>query len=103
MKTAKVNTLRLHLIRAQYSPHRKNGPFTPKRAPHSSMKSVRIVNKLDYFMGFPDEEITRKFQAAVQKALEEQISKSLPIALYDKNKLLPYILYPDGRREYVRK
>ena len=45
-------------------------------------------------------EIERLFGDAVHKVIEEAKKQGRPIACYDEGKNLPYLEYPDGRREY---
>jgi len=52
-------------------------------------------------LGFSVAEMERGYQRAVSEAIEESRAGGFPIALYDKKKKLPYLEYPDGRREYI--
>ena len=47
-----------------------------------------------------DDQITQVFREAVHQAIENARQKGLPISQYDTEKMLPYILYPDGHWEY---
>lgn len=58
-------------------------------------------NELDSTCGVSDDELTLRFREAVRIENEIKIIKGLPVAKYDHEKKLPYIEYPDGRREYA--
>lgn len=58
------------------------------------------LNELDSTCGVADEELTYRFREAVRIENEIKKIKKLPIAKYDFEKKMPYIEYPDGRREY---
>lgn len=60
-------------------------------------------NELDSMYGLSDEELTRRFREAVRIENEIKRIKGLPIAKYDFKKKLPYLKYPDGRKEYAKK
>ena len=40
------------------------------------------------------------FQSAVAESIDKDHANGFPVALYDKDKKIPYLEYPDGRREY---
>ena len=48
-----------------------------------------------------DEELTERFNAAIDIELEICRIKGLPIARYDDEKKKAYLEFPDGRQEYV--
>lgn len=56
----------------------------------------------DTLCGITDDEMTRLFRESVR--LEEEVKKikGVPIAKYDPNTKEAYLLYPDGRKEYVK-
>ena len=60
-------------------------------------------NELDSTCGVSDEELTIRFREAVRIENEIKRIKKLPIARYDYEKKMPYIEYPDGRKEYAKK
>ena len=60
-------------------------------------------NELDSTCGVSDEELTIRFREAVRIENEIKRIKKLPIARYDYEKNMPYIEYPDGRKEYNTK
>ena len=102
MEELKRNKMKIHLIKLEFSPHSKTTRFKPKRIySKPKIKELRIKNKLDFTFGIPDEEITKRFQAAVTDSINKSKQLGLPIALYDKESKKAYIEYPDGRREYV--
>ena len=102
MKKLKGNEMKMHLIKLEFSPHSKTTRFKPKRIySKPKIKELRIKNKLDFTFGIPDEEITKRFQAAVTDSINKSKQLGLPIALYDKESKKAYLEYPDGRREYV--
>ena len=102
MEELKRNKLKMHLIKLEFSPHRKTSRFKPKRVlSKPKIKEIKVKNKLDFTFGIPDEEITKRFQAAVTDSINKSKQLGLPIALYDKESKKAYIEYPDGRREYV--
>jgi len=59
------------------------------------------LNELDSTCGISDEELTRRFIEAVRISNEIKQIKGNPIQCWDAEKKAPYILYPDGRREYA--
>ena len=59
-------------------------------------------NELDSTCGVSDEELTIRFREAVRIENEIKRIKKLPIARYDYEKKMPYIEYPDGRKEYAK-
>lgn len=58
-------------------------------------------NELDSTCGISDEELTRRFVEAVRISNEIKQVKGNPIQCWDDEKQSPYILYPDGSREYA--
>lgn len=58
-------------------------------------------NQLDYMCGISDDELTRRFEESIR--IDEDIRRvqGLPAARYDADKKKAYLLYPDGRVEYV--
>lgn len=59
-------------------------------------------NELDSTCGISDEELTHRFREAVRIENEIKKIKGLPISKYDRVRQLPYLEYPDGRREYEK-
>ncbi|MEE3481361.1 MAG: hypothetical protein VZQ80_05190 [Lachnospiraceae bacterium] len=59
------------------------------------------ANDLDTTYGLTDDELTERFKASIRIDNEIRKVKGLPVAKYDDEKRQPYLLYPDGRREYV--
>lgn len=102
MEKLNGNRLRIHLIKLEFSPHRKTKRFQPNRiVSKPKVKNLRIKNKLDFTFGLPDEEITKRFQTAVNDSINKSKQLGLPIALYDRELRKAYLQYPDGRREYL--
>ena len=60
-------------------------------------------NELDSTCGISDDELTALFKESIRIDNEIRRIKGLPIAGYDMEVRLPYIEYPDGRREYAQK
>ncbi|MGN0728363.1 hypothetical protein [Treponema sp.] len=60
-------------------------------------------NELDSTCGISDEELTARFNKAIQ--IETEISRinGTPITRYDANKKTVYLEYPDGHIEYAKK
>ena len=58
-------------------------------------------NQLDYMCGISDEELTRRFEESIRIDEEIRRVQGLPAARYDAEKKKAYLLYPDGRIEYV--
>ena len=58
-------------------------------------------NQLDYTCGISDEEMTRRFEESIR--IDEEVRKvqGLPVARYDADEKKAYLLYPDGRIQYV--
>ena len=59
-------------------------------------------NQLDYTCGLSDEEITRRFKEAIRIDEEIRSILGLPQARYDDITKRAYLLYPDGRRQYIK-
>ena len=106
-KTAIHNskTIFIHLIKLKYA-RIKAGSLRPTRS-RGSAKIIRfdINNKLDYTCGVPDDVLSMRFAKAVENSIEYNIKNGLPIAVYDRDESgderKAYLLYPDGRKEYV--
>lgn len=58
-------------------------------------------NELDSTCGLTDEELTARFKEAVRIDNEIKKIKGFPVAKYDIERKVPYLEYPDGRREYA--
>jgi len=58
-------------------------------------------NELDSTCGLSDDELTKRFEEAVRIENEIKKIKGQPIAKYDYIKKVPYLEYPDGRKEYA--
>ena len=58
-------------------------------------------NELDSTCGIGDEELTERFRESIRIDEEIRRIKGLPTARYDTERGQAYVLYPDGRREYV--
>ena len=58
-------------------------------------------NQLDYTCGLSDEEITRRFKEAIRIDEETRKIQGIPQAKYDDELKKAYLLYPNGRIEYV--
>lgn len=63
---------------------------------------LRQDNDLDTIFGISDEELTKKFESAINRDKEICKSKGLPIAGYDNKNKCAYLEYPDGNKEYVK-
>lgn len=59
------------------------------------------LNELDSTCGISDEELTIRFNEAIRIENEIKKIKGVPIAKFDRETKLPYLEYPDGRREYA--
>ena len=64
-------------------------------------KIINDVNELDYTCGLSDEEILRRFKEAIRLDEAARRVQGLPQARYDARARKAYLLYPDGKREYV--
>lgn len=51
-------------------------------------------------LGISEEEVDFRFREAVRLAKERTRIMGKPTCEYDLEKDMPYLLYPDGRREY---
>jgi len=60
------------------------------------------ANGPDITAGMTDDEMTERFKASIRIDNEIRRIMGLPIPMYDDEKKLPYLLYPDGKREYVK-
>lgn len=58
-------------------------------------------NQLDYTCGISDEEMTRRFEESIRIDEEVRRVQGLPVARYNAEEGKAYILYPDGKIEYV--
>lgn len=65
-------------------------------------KTINEVNELDYTCGLSDEEILRRFKEAIRLDEKARRIQGFPQARYDARSKKAYLLYPDGRREYVK-
>lgn len=63
-------------------------------------KNQEFSNDPDRTFGITDEEIDERFVKIVLLKKEEARIKGGPVQYYDEEKQAPYLLYPDGRREY---
>ncbi len=59
-------------------------------------------NDLDTVFGISDEDLTKKFEAAINRDKEICKNKGLPIAGYDSKNKCAYLEYPDGNKVYVK-
>lgn len=57
-------------------------------------------NDPDRTFGITDEEMDERFVEIVLLKKEEARIKGCPVQYYDEEKKAPYLLYPDGHREY---
>jgi hypothetical protein len=55
----------------------------------------------DVTAGMTDDEMTRRFQRAVQLAIEEKKAKGVPVPGYDAERKAPFLEYADGRKRYA--
>ncbi len=51
-------------------------------------------------LGISEEEVDFRFREAVRLAKERMQIMGNPVCEYDREKKAPYLLYPDGHREY---
>ena len=58
-------------------------------------------NQLDSTCGISDEELTRRFEESIRIDEEIKRVKGTPVARYDAKEKKAYLLYPDGRIQYV--
>ncbi len=58
-------------------------------------------NQLDSTCGISDEELTRRFEESIRIDEEIKRVKGTPVARYDVKSKKAYLLYPDGRIQYV--
>ena len=58
-------------------------------------------NQLDSTCGISDDELTRRFEESIRIDEEIKRVKSTPVARYDAKEKKAYLLYPDGRIQYV--
>ena len=65
------------------------------------MGTIKDKNELDYTCGISDDELTARFKEAIRIDEEIRKIKGLPTSGYDAELKKAYILYPDGRKEYV--
>ncbi|MDD6085880.1 MAG: hypothetical protein PUB76_07915 [Oscillospiraceae bacterium] len=62
-----------------------------------------ITNELDKTCGISDEELTRRFKEAVRIENDIKRVKGVPIPGYNPQTKKAYLIYPNGRIEYVGK
>ena len=65
------------------------------------MDKINEKNELDYTCGISDDELTQRFIESVRIDEEIRKIKGLPTSGYDTDLKKAYLLYPDGRKEYV--
>ena len=58
-------------------------------------------NQMDSTCGISDEELTRRFEESIRIDEEIKRVKGTPVARYDVKSKKAYLLYPDGRIQYV--
>ena len=58
-------------------------------------------NQLDFTCGVSDEETTRRFEESIRIDEEARRIQGLPVARYNAEEKKAYLLYPDGKIEYV--
>lgn len=58
-------------------------------------------NQLDSTCGISDEELTKRFEESIRIDEEIKRVKGTPVARYDVKSKKAYLLYPDGRIQYV--
>lgn len=66
----------------------------------TSMTNV-FTNDLDKTLGISDEEMNDRFTKIVLLKKEEAKIKGCPVQCYDEDADEPYLLFPDGRRQYL--
>lgn len=59
-----------------------------------------IVDTFDHELGMTEEEVDFRFKEAVRLAKEKSRIMGKPTCEFDRELMQPYILYPDGHREY---
>ena len=65
------------------------------------MSEIKEKNELDYTCGISDDELTQRFIESVRIDEEIRRIKGLPTSGYDADLKKAYLIYPDGRKEYV--
>lgn len=62
---------------------------------------MKTITDYNYTAGILDDDLTARFNTAVD--IENQLKriKNVPIAKFDMNLKKPYLEYSDGRREYI--
>ena len=65
------------------------------------MSEIKEKNELDYTCGLSDDELTQRFIESIRIDEEIRKIKGLPTSGYDADLKKAYLLYPDGRKEYV--
>lgn len=63
---------------------------------------MEAENELDSTCGISDDELTKRFNKAIQIENETAKAKGAPIARYDAKKQAVYLEYPDGHKEYAK-
>lgn len=49
-----------------------------------------------------EDDLSELFKIAVRQQNERKIAKNKPISCYDRELKKPYILHPDGKKEYAK-
>ena len=57
---------------------------------------------IDSIFGISDEELTKRFETAINRDKDICKNKGLPIAKYDNKNKRAYLEYPDGNKIYVK-
>ena len=60
-----------------------------------------MTNELDSMCGISDDELTWRFREAIRIDKEIARIKGAPTAEYDAESKRAYLLFSDGRREYI--
>ena len=60
-----------------------------------------LKNDFDSIFGVSDEELTKKFEIAINRDKDFCKNEGLPIARYDNKSKRAYLEYPNGNKIYV--
>ena len=75
--------------------------FLRKAVSENAIPFSAIVKCHPLVADYTEDDITTRFQAAVQHEIAIIMQNGTPIARYDNDSKRAYLEYPDGTREYV--
>ncbi len=75
--------------------------FLRKAVSENAIPFSVSVKSHPFVTDYPEDDITTRFRAAVQREIVMKMQNGTPIARYDNESKRAYLEHPDGTREYV--